>query len=484
PTVTCIGDGINLVFDESILRAYYGGTVTITVDGVTDALGNPAASHTYSFVIGQWGTQTSPVSLVGPTDAWLINTTETTVDFTLADYDVFEVEHSLDYILLQYAPNHSGEWITIDTTWQEDLVAYYTANNTAGEAARFTTTWTPTLAEGSYAVRPVAYGDYGFPEYSGTLGGTVDTSVPFITSFTPGDDTLRFGETIVISYSEDLASASFESSDLDLKERIVTETNGIYDTTYVKVPSTEYLTQVSGSNVTLFFEEGFTATYDGADLRIQLSGLTDANNNATDTTLNQVIAVENVIVTGGGSQRLQSLNLAGEHREDGQVALHWNAISVDGIAFYAVERSTDGTYFESVGTVVAGSEAEYEFLDAVDFDTQIFYRLRLVSTAKELQSRTIAIQDNGLAMPLSVEVFPNPIEDSRVAFTWTSKGSEEHLTVEIRDLRGALLHTETLDATSRGLQQSVQLPTHLQSGLYLLQISQENDTQSVQFVVR
>ncbi|HAA16067.1 MAG TPA: hypothetical protein DCE41_31925, partial [Cytophagales bacterium] len=121
--------------------------------------------------------------------------------------------------------------------------------------------------------------------------------------------------------------------------------------------------------------------------------------------------------------------------------------------------------------------------DETVLSDQAFYRLRIQRTdATEAYSRVAVIMDAGLAQPLSVEVFPNPIEDDQVQFTWFSKGSEADVSLEVRDLRGVLIHSEALDVTTRDLQQTVKLPGHLETGMYLLQVSQGSQTQVVKFI--
>jgi len=75
----------------------------------------------------------------------------------------------------------------------------------------------------------------------------------------------------------------------------------------------------------------------------------------------------------------------------------------------------------------------------------------------EQYSRRIAIGHNGLAQPLSAEVYPNPIEDHAVKFQWYSQGPEDDVKITVRDLRGVTLHVEPLDYATRGLEKAIKL---------------------------
>ncbi|HAA11654.1 MAG TPA: hypothetical protein DCE41_08120, partial [Cytophagales bacterium] len=72
---------------------------------------------------------------------------------------------------------------------------------------------------------------------------------------------------------------------------------------------------------------------------------------------------------------------------------------------YTVERSANGQFFETVATL----QEALGYQEAVRFEEVIFYRLRLQrNDGTEKYSRVAVIEDQGIALPLAVEVFPNP----------------------------------------------------------------------------
>ncbi|MEL6538950.1 MAG: T9SS type A sorting domain-containing protein, partial [Bacteroidota bacterium] len=401
----------------------------------------------------------------------------------LTGYDVYELESSLEGIVLQYSAAHETDWHLIDTLEKTDLVDYYVANRSAYDGnVHYAFTWTPALVDGSYAVRAVAYGEFGFPEYSGEASGIIDTQSPWVLNITPGDDVIGIGESLQLTFTEAIAPESLTGEAFSLRERVITTPlgGGDDDTTFVKLPEAMYRMEAGGSDITFHFDADFNATYDGATLTVFVDSITDRASNVMDSAFARAFAVENVSTT---QSRMTSLELAGMQREDGTVQLSWQQIDAEGNLNYLIERSADGDQFEVIGSVLSSHAESFGYHDETVLSDQAFYRLRIQrSDATEAYSRVAVIQDAGLALPLSVDVHPNPISGSQLRFVWDSKGSDENLTLEVRDLRGALLYTETVDATTRGLQQSVKLPEHLETGLYMMHLTQGNQTQSVKFI--
>ncbi|HAP58698.1 MAG TPA: hypothetical protein DCR93_04010, partial [Cytophagales bacterium] len=482
-SAVCTGNGFLFTYAEDTLKKYFGGTVIVAVSGIKDLAGNPAAHGskvTYTFTIGQWGESTSPVSLLTPVSNWLVNSSHPSVTFTLGDYDVFETATTLDSITLEYRAPADVSWKRIQTVTQDSLAKYYTATRTASnDHPHYPITWTPVIADGNYSVRAVAYGAHGFAEYSGERSGRIDVSAPWVTKITPGNDTLKHTEPILVTFTESIAASSLKSDSISLHERVLVQpldgSPGYFN--YIKLPSAMVEMAHSGNKIEFYFDRQFTSNYHGKTLRLRISGVTDEVGNVLNRSVDTLFHVQNV--TPASSQRLVSLDFTGEQVADGSIVLQWNAVDPAGTQAYVVERSRDGEFFQSIAQL---TEAE-GYQEVVRFEEAIYYRLRLQRTdGTETYSAIAVIQDNGLAQPLTTEVYPNPIEDGTLRYSWYSKGSEESLTLEVRDLRGALLYTETVDPATRGLKQSVKLPEHLETGLYMMHLTQGNQTQSVKFI--
>ncbi|HAA22908.1 MAG TPA: hypothetical protein DCP28_30635, partial [Cytophagales bacterium] len=479
--VVCLGDQVQFIFAEELLKDHFGGTVTIELALVTDLAGNGiegTGTVTYSFIIGQLGEETSPVALLTPSADWQVNQAQPEVTFTLGGYDLYELHSTLDSLVLEYSAEHESEWHAIESMTQEALANHHVANRaTESEEPTYAVTWMPGVADGNYEVRAVAYGAHGFPEYSGAIQGRIDQTSPWLLSMTPENGALQHSQTIALTFTEAIAEASLAGDALSLQEQVLVTPFGGGEPyfSYVKIPEEMYRVAYQGETVAFYFDDQFTVTYDGATLALGVDGITDQNGNVLEDAVTATFAVQNVTPT---AQRLESLHLTGEQLEDGSIALTWNAYDALGTEGYTVERSANGQFFETVATL----QEALGYQEAVRFEEVIFYRLRLQrNDGTEKYSRVAVIEDQGIALPLAVEVFPNPIEENILRFSWYSKGSEESVTLEVRDVRGVLVHKEELDLTTRGTQISVQLPEHLDPGMYLLNATQGVQSHSMKF---
>ena len=135
-------------------------------------------------------------------------------------------------------------------------------------------------------------------------------------------------------------------------------------------------------------------------------------------------------------------------------------------------------------TTLTGNTEAFEFFEQIAFEDHIYYRLRIVTSAEaDKFSRTLIIHDNGQSVPLRASVFPNPIVGHQLQYQWYSKGSTEQIEVQVHDLRGVLIHSDLHDATSRMQHLTIELPQHLDAGMYLLTFSQGQQAYQVKFII-
>ncbi|HAP59657.1 MAG TPA: hypothetical protein DCR93_09175, partial [Cytophagales bacterium] len=153
--VACTGMRTYGVYKEEQLAQYFGGTVYIVLTDLLDMAGNPAESNiTHQFQIGSIGEETSPVSLLTPENNWLMNRANPKVTLTAGDYDVFEVEYTLDSLVWEYRATHQAEWDTLATADSAAIIAEYQARQGEQNGQPFfAKDWTPNVPDGDYEVR-------------------------------------------------------------------------------------------------------------------------------------------------------------------------------------------------------------------------------------------------------------------------------------------------------------------------------------------
>lgn len=115
-------------------------------------------------------------------------------------------------------------------------------------------------------------------------------------------------------------------------------------------------------------------------------------------------------------------------------SLNWHTTSEVSFSHYAVERSTDGVNFTSVGKVKANGTGKYQFADKSDIEAGIsFYRLRMVDlNGTYTFSKTVKLQTTCTNTKLSL--YPNP-----AGSTVQIKGLTEDETVRIYTANGRLI---------------------------------------------
>ena len=156
---------------------------------------------------------------------------------------------------------------------------------------------------------------------------------------------------------------------------------------------------------------------------------------------------------------------------DEKVTLSWDVASELNNDFFTVERSEDGIYYETVGTLNgAGNSSEknsYELEDTRTSNRLIYYRLAqtdMDGTTQAFDEITVDCRKHE-----SLTVYPNPVLDQiNILFNYSET---ETYTLTIFDQSGKPVYQ--LTALTSG---QIKLDDHqLVNGLYLMQLRTENE---------
>lgn len=96
--------------------------------------------------------------------------------------------------------------------------------------------------------------------------------------------------------------------------------------------------------------------------------------------------------------------------------LSWLVTNEADVAYYQVERSTNGQQFDAIGRVLfqpagVGSQNSYTWLDPAAPSGTLYYRIRQVDTDGDVQYSTVVSRYNSIGTPV-VQVFPNPLSSA------------------------------------------------------------------------
>jgi len=160
---------------------------------------------------------------------------------------------------------------------------------------------------------------------------------------------------------------------------------------------------------------------------------------------------------------------SGEKGNTGNL-LQWGTASEQNNDYFSIERSADGSRFESIGTVAgAGTSSaaiNYTFTDSKTTGGTYYYRLKQVDKdGKFIYSKVIIIRDNSNAGP--AQVFPNPVLDNlSVIITNDARGNGK---ISVFDLTGRSVRQEALVKNDKTLNAVLNM-NNLTAGLYIVEI--------------
>jgi hypothetical protein len=153
---------------------------------------------------------------------------------------------------------------------------------------------------------------------------------------------------------------------------------------------------------------------------------------------------------------------------NGKVYLRWSTTSEENNKQFAIQRSVDGIYFETIGFVKgAGTSNEYNaytFIDADPQDGISYYRIQqedFDGSLTQTETRTISV---GASF---VKLYPNPFDHSLNILIHSE--AEESL-VSVTDITGRLVWEKVMQTN-----QELVLGEDLLPGMYIVKVSADNE---------
>jgi hypothetical protein len=154
--------------------------------------------------------------------------------------------------------------------------------------------------------------------------------------------------------------------------------------------------------------------------------------------------------------------------------LRWTTASERNSAFFALERSPDGTTFTEVGRVAAATSStkslSYKWVESNRLLNTTYYRLRQVDNdATTHYSKVISLAP---VQPVArlLEVYPNPSAGQTIQVSLQGY-SGESLTLRVTDALGRTILTQTVVPTGAQYLAPLALPEGLTAGTYVLTLA-------------
>lgn len=151
--------------------------------------------------------------------------------------------------------------------------------------------------------------------------------------------------------------------------------------------------------------------------------------------------------------------------------LHWKTASEHKSAYFALERSADGTTFIEAGRVAAAGTSSqplaYHWPDPQPLTQLTYYRLRQADLDGAVQYSNVVTLAPAVPLPRLVELYPNPSAGRAVHLLLQGYGGEP-IMLQIADALGRTVLAQTITPAESQYLAPLLLPQDLALGTYTL----------------
>ncbi len=167
---------------------------------------------------------------------------------------------------------------------------------------------------------------------------------------------------------------------------------------------------------------------------------------------------------------------------DGKVRLNWNVASNETGNRFELERSNDGTGFTTQAMIFnteKPGEETYSYADA-PFTDKVFYRLRIVNNNGSVAYSNIISFSSKTKLSSAITLVQNPVSNN-LNFNYTV--SENTLAeVSVYSYTGIKILSQKHGLQKGNNSVNIALNNTLTKGMYLLEVKEGNNSQSVRFI--
>lgn len=170
------------------------------------------------------------------------------------------------------------------------------------------------------------------------------------------------------------------------------------------------------------------------------------------------------ILTGG---QPSFLNFTAVVRESNKVSLQWDVDSAVEGDYFVVERSSDGSHYETVGALRStGIKDRYELTDIAPPNGSNFYRIKYTGQSTNVSySKAVSLSLSG---DVDFRFYPNPIDKLFIVQT------QHSIDLQVLDANGSI-------RLSKRLQPGIQVvnASSLERGVYILRVTDKESNRAI-----
>ncbi len=216
--------------------------------------------------------------------------------------------------------------------------------------------------------------------------------------------------------------------------------------------------------------------YLGTQTPVSLSAVTDITFNVTANAASAASNRFSLVFSASSALPVTFTGINAQQQSNGSVTVSWKVASATGISQYAVEYSTDGTHFNTVGTVSSKGDgsAAYSFAGANAAAGTNYYRVEAVGAAGNSYSSIANLSANASSVA-GITVYPNPVSDGHVNIRFNNLAAGVY-TAKLLNIGGQEISEASLTNGGSNASAGMDIPSSLAAGTYKLEVLKADGT--------
>jgi len=166
--------------------------------------------------------------------------------------------------------------------------------------------------------------------------------------------------------------------------------------------------------------------------------------------------------------------------------VEWSVYSEFNVVRYEIERSSNGVSFSTVGTVAAKNTdgtLYYDWFDAAPTDGTSYYRIKNVDVdGKSALSSVVKVSLDKFS-ERGVNIYPNPVTGNHISLQAADLRGGDYK-IEIFSTSGQQVYKKQINHAGGTINQSLELPNALQTGIYSIQLTGNGFKLAKQFLIQ
>jgi hypothetical protein len=156
------------------------------------------------------------------------------------------------------------------------------------------------------------------------------------------------------------------------------------------------------------------------------------------------------------------------YKQNGTALIEWNIANQSGIDYYEIERSSDASFFETIGYVDINDLGSYQYIDKAPLAGKNYYRVKVMNAdGTILYSPTIEIDNDTM-------VCNSFFQNGMLHLHWGNL-PEGIYAIALYDNSGRVLFRTGVNVGSKNMDQSLIIDKNMAAGIYELEITAPND---------